>query len=117
MNPVNPITYNDVYYVEAAREMSMNPVAIRPEIHKNYARWNDTSRGGVVSIDSIETEPKDSTSPPKKIIIKTKEGEKVILWQLSLEIYNAKVKKWVYNQPEFTSHEQLQEFYLKTNFI
>ncbi len=117
MNYGNLTRYEDVYFVDAGSDSEYNSVAIRPEIHNDYMKWEDTSRGGSASIQEIEMEPKGATStPPQKITIKTEEGEKIIFWQLNLKIYNEKVRDWVYNQPKFNSDAELKNFYLKTDF-
>jgi hypothetical protein len=115
MNPINS-KYEDVYFVYAGPKSKLNPIAIRPEIHENYMKWEDTSRGGFASIAEIEMEPKDSTTNPQKILIKTLEGDKIIFLQLNLKIYNEKVRNWVYNQPKFNSDSEVKNFYLTTNF-
>ncbi len=117
MNYGDLTRYEAVYYVDAGSDSDFNLVAIRPEIHSDHMEWEDTSRGGFASIQEIEMEPKGVTStPPQKITIKTEEGDKIIFRQLNLNIYNEKVRDWVYNQPKFNSDAELKNFYLKTDF-
>lgn len=116
MNAVNLIRYEDVYYVEAGSESTFNPIAIRPTIYKDFVRWEDTSRGTIVSLVEIELEPKDAITSPQKITIKAENGDTIILWQLNLKLYNEKVKNLVYKGPEFKSDEELKKFYLINDF-
>lgn len=118
MNPVNSMKYEDVYYVEAENKKHLNPIAIRPKIFEDHIEWDDTSRGGFAKYKEIKMEPSSGGSKenPNKIIVKTNEGDRIIFCRLNLDIYNDKVKEWVYDQPEFKSEKDLKEFYLDGMF-
>lgn len=115
---INPdVSFNGVYYVESS--ISREPVAIRPHLKNHFMEWGDTSRGSHVELDSIKFTPSPREQPgsiPEKIEILSKRGEKLTLIFLSLELYNNKVKKRVAGRPEFNSQEELQNYYLNTNF-
>lgn len=115
---INPdITYNRVYYVESSE--LRNPIAIRPHLINEYMEWEDTSRGSHAKIKKIRFTPfskKDPKSIPDKIEIVTMEGEIVTLHKLTLNLYNDKVKEFVAGKPDFKTDDELQNYYLNTNF-
>ena len=120
MTPINS-KYEDVYfvYVDPKSKIKLNSIAIRPEIHpkEGFIEWEDTSRGGYASIKSIKIKkPKGSSSSPQKILIKTKEGDKIFFVQLNLKIYNERVREEVYNQPKYDSDAEVKNYYLTTDF-
>lgn len=104
--------YNHVYYVEKQKgERSFSPVAIQPVVSGKRIEWQDTSRGICLEITNINFEEDE-----EKIDIVTTDGEAITLVMLTLELYNEKVKRHVTGSPEFHSTEELQNYYLRTNF-
>ncbi len=53
---------------------------------------------------------------PKKITITTKEGDTVTPLDLTVELYNEKVKSHAIKKPTFETYEELRSYYLKHNF-
>lgn len=114
------ITYEHVYYVEA--NQYTNPIAIRPKIRNKRIEWEDTSTWGtsfrIVSIRTVPPESLDPShpTPPQSIEITTEEGFVIVLKELTVPIYNEKLKEWVAGSPEFKNDEELQHYYLTTDF-
>lgn len=115
---INPdITYNQVYYVESP--YIRNLVAIRPHIKDDLIEWEDTDRGSHASIEKIRFTPSPKEHPeaiPEKIEIITNEGEPITLRKLTLPLYDKEVREYVAGKPKFESEEELQKYYLDTNF-
>lgn len=116
-----PILFNEVYFVESKPPKSAAMIAIRPEIQAEYMEWEDTNRGHYVNIDKIKVEPDmpdndDGTFTPDKILVVSREGEKFIFSKLTLDLYNQKVREWVWGQPKFESEKELKDYYLDTDF-
>lgn len=101
-----------VYYIETnTTNRDFAPIAIAPHIIQNRIEWSDTSRGDFVFFKNIALSPSED-----KIEITTEEGDKVILKLLTLPIYNEKIRRWAAHQPIFNSDNELQDYYLTTNF-
>ena len=122
MNCDKKIHFNGVYYLESQNPM-MNPIAIRPELTPpNYIAWEDTSNGRILSFANIlingqefQTEIKDI---PTHITIIDLNGETYSLVKLTLAIFNDRLRKTVAGSEElnFQSDQEIQEYYLHTNF-
>lgn len=113
--------YNTVYYVEAAdKKMILNPLAIKPKFFDNRVEWFDTSRGNAFQIKQLIISPdlKDRTFGkwPSKIEMVTDSGKRITLVLLDIRIYNEKIKSMLARSPEFNSDQDLEEYFLNTNF-
>lgn len=111
MGSSNNHQYNHVYYVEGTGKRSFNLIAIEPRVIEKRIEWQDTSRGVCLNVINVTSEENE-----EKISILTREGEIVILTLLTLHLYNEKVKRYVAGSPEFCSTEEIQQYYLTTNF-
>lgn len=110
--------YNRVYYVHSSNpEVTMNLIAIRPIIGDHLIEWGDTSWGTRLQFKRIDIDKDKNDQYPKEIRIITKDGQEITLTLLNLENYNAHVREWVVGQISFNSDEELQQYYLKTNFL
>lgn len=107
------IIFQQVYYVESKRPR--NPVGIRPYIEKDLIEWENTSSGSYVRFSKISITPQESKLPDEIKVI-TVDGEKITFRKLTLELYNQRVKEFVAGSPDFASDEDLQNYYLETNF-
>lgn len=114
MNPV--YNYERVYFVESTQREHTNKIAIRPKIYPNKVVWENTSRGKSLDIKRVKAPENLTDEAPAEIALVDKQNKVVRLRELTLEIYNEHVKAYVAGSPEFTSNEELQEFYLKQNF-
>lgn len=122
MQPMNQDTkYNGVYYVTSSRE-NLNPVAIRPTVRGNTIQWEDTSRGITLTFTQINSPSNPASTAqasqllPEKIVLKTPGNDSVTLEKMSLVVYNRFVKDRVAGNPEFGSDQELENYYLTTNF-
>lgn len=115
---INPdVTYNQVYYVESPNVR--NPVAIRPHIKDDIIEWEDTGRGDYAAINKIRFTPSPKEHPetiPEKIEVITPQGEPITLHRLTLQLYNDEVRDYVAGKPKFSTEDELQKYYLTTNF-
>lgn len=117
---INPIKtmFNRVYYVHSPDpDLTLNLIAIRPRLMDHRIEWEDTSWGTRFEIADIDMDKGETDEYPREIKIRTKEGQKIILSLLNLENYNRHVKEWVVGQKNFNSDEELQQYYLKTDFL
>lgn len=105
---------NHVYYVETPGHT--NPVAIKPEIKSSKITWMDTSRGKVVPLGSIDNIENLQKGVFDLIEVTSERGEHYTLRKLTLKLYNEKVKPRVMLPPAFDSDEDVQNFYLKSDF-
>ena len=108
--------YDQVYFVEAPKNMPMNPVAIRPEIFESKVHWLDTSRGVILELGQIDNMDTLDETPPEVIEITTQKGYHIRLKKLTLDIYNKSVKSRVMGSPSFKSDKDVQNFYLDSDF-
>lgn len=100
---------NHAYYVEAPKDYPTNPVAIRPKVQGDIILWEDTSRGKTLRVQEIK-------ESPNRIDITTKDGLTYSLILLTKDLYDKKVKDRVMLPPSFKTDQEVQEFYLKTDF-
>jgi|ERR1700722_438586 len=109
--------YEQVYYVETTNpDRPLNLIAIRPKIIDKSIEWEDTSWGTRFEAKTIEINKGKNDIYPRVIVIYLKDGEKITLTKLILDIYNKSVKHWVAGKISFHSNEELQEYYLNTVF-
>jgi hypothetical protein len=109
--------YNSVYYVESSGDKILNPVAIRPEIFKDRIQWLDTNRGTIIKLGKIDNlDLINGQSSPELIEITSAREDHYRLIKLTLDIYNNQVTSRVANPPSFGSDEEVQNFYLNTDF-
>jgi hypothetical protein len=101
-----------VYYVETnTAKRSFNPIAIAPHSIQNRIEWYDMGRGDFVIFKTFAVSPLEDM-----IEITTEEGDQVILKLLTLPVYNERIRPWVAHQPIFISENELQNYFLTTNF-
>lgn len=115
--PPKEKVYPYVYMVESSRPRNL--VAISPRIRNERLEWEDTGRGTSVSIKEILFSmklTKENLEIPQQIEVLTEEGEEITLTYLTIELYDEKVKDFVAGQPDFINTEDLQVYYLTTNF-
>src|SRR5262245_47040829 len=93
--------FERAYFVETATTNPVNPVAIRPESFENRVQWMDTSKGKVVLLGKVENIDKFEKKPPDLIELTSKEGERYRLHNLTLDLYNKRVKDRVMLPPSF----------------
>jgi len=120
------IEYEDVYYAEIkdrlhSDEEDMDPIAIRPYIkNKNEIEWGITSPsrwGKALRAKNIEVIPSIAVNQcPESIIVKSIEGNTIVLSRLTLDLYNQKVKWQLSGTPEFTTDDEMKKYFLETNF-
>jgi hypothetical protein len=114
----HPTKIRAVYYVDSERG---NPVAISPTISKEAILWGDTSRGLRFLFTEINLSPKDivAEKPPEIIEFTLSNGHKIRLLYLTRKIFDEKVKNRVAggNLMKFSSDDELQKYYLETNFL
>ena len=122
MIPNEPtVKLGGVYYLES-QNSDMNPIAVRPEITPpNYVSWEDTSHGRIVHFTKILVdghEVRENEKLPEKIEVIDVNGNKYVLVKLTTQIFNDKLKKNVAGGESlnFTNDEELQNYYLKTDF-
>jgi len=125
---LNQIAINGVYYVEATgTERTFNPIAIRPRILGLQAdggpdkrcEWEDTLRGSHVRYNKILTKLPEEASDgklPEKISLLGSEGETVHLVLLTYDLFKEKVAPRVWGELQFSSDEDLQQYFLQTRF-
>jgi hypothetical protein len=116
---VERVMYERVYYVEDENSSTpLNPIAIRPTIQDKKISWEDTSRGQKIKVADIKLEYEDPKIKkfPKQIIILSDQGDKIILKELDVPLYNEKVKEYVVGKPSFNKDAELQGYFLTTNF-
>lgn len=114
---MNTVTYEAVYYVNSPDvSLEVNPIGIRPHIGKDKVWWDDTNptRGRSFRVKKVDI--KGADNPPKKIELITDEGKKVTLLYLTLEVYNQNVRDKVVGNINFNTNEEVQKFYLTTDF-
>jgi hypothetical protein len=113
---MNAICYNQVYYVES-EDTLVNLIAICPEVYDSRIQWQDTSKGKVVALRKITLDEQDPyTDLPNIIHVESIDGRKYTLIKLTIDIYNDKVMEQVVGQPTFKSTEEVQKFYLSSDF-
>ncbi len=116
MNNINESIYH-VYYVECSNpKLHYNPIAIRPIINEKFATWEDTSRYTKVELKSCFLDMNENEKFPNKISIVTKQGVVLTLHELTLTLFNEKIKSHVTKSPTFSSDEEVQDFYLTHDF-
>ena len=108
--------YPHVYYVESSGNLTLNPIAIRPRIIGKEIIWEDTARGMALPFTEIEILPNPSTKEPKKIEIITPDSDKVVFLLLTVNLFNQKARQRVAGNLQFKSDQDLQNYYLRTNF-
>lgn len=103
---------NKVYSLSSKDpKVQLNPIVIRPHVVNDRVEWEDTDRGGYIKFQKIEI-----SKTHKQIRITGKAGEVILLTLLTLKIYNEKLKHRVSGHPEFSSDDELMNYYLNTNF-
>lgn len=120
MDCLPPVTYEQVYFVEAAQaRRPLNPIAIKPSIQGQEILWNDTGRGVLLQASHIVCEydkPSHSAAFPDRIVITLESGATITLTALDLDLYYAKLKQNVAGQPNFETDQELRYYYLHTDF-
>lgn len=118
-SPNTPITLEGVYYVESPN-VPMGRLAIRPSFLQKQATWDDTASGMIVHLDASSPHWKEvSEKKPNALLEKIDlifRKHQVTLRFLTLELYNEKLKSKVAGHPAFSSTEELQKYYLNTDF-
>lgn len=127
-NFTEPTYFRGVYYLESQNPY-MNPIAIVPEITPpDYVAWNDTSNGRIlrfkkILLDGVELKGNlekfvVGDKLPKIIEFVAKDGQIYKLVKLTLPLFNEKLIHRVAGGEglKFKSDEELQEYYLKTDF-
>lgn len=136
------VMFNSVYLVECSRDdephirHSRAPIAIRPRIdlRAQNATWEtNSSRSEYISWDKVEgiarNQPVESQGiseqevgiinggGPDRILL-SKENHSLRLVKLTRELFDEKVRPYVAGGANlsFASDEELQKFYLSTNF-
>ncbi len=128
MEVTQPTYFKGVYYLESQNE-HMNPIAIVPELTPpDYVAWNDTSNGRILRFSKIILDGKElegnlekfveGEKVPSIIEVVDKKGEVYKLVKLTVAIFNETLKKRVAggDSLNFKSNEELQDYYLKTDF-
>ncbi|CRX37548.1 hypothetical protein [Estrella lausannensis] len=126
--PNNPMAYNGVYYAESmTKDKSVNPVAICPLVKGRSIQWGDTSQGTAKKIAEIQlfgdngesqavgAKNNDNTLP-SKIVVTTSDDEMVVLTKMTLDVYNRFVRHRVAGSPDFKSDDEVQAYFMNTNF-
>jgi len=108
---MSSITIQGVYYVDTPSKVGH--VAIRPTFQEKIARWEDTSGNRTVRLSQPM---KELPALPSRIEL-VFEKQITTLEYLTLELYNEKLKSKVVGSPTFSSTEEVQRYYLETNFI
>lgn len=114
---MQPVTYEAVYYVHTEeKSVPLNPIGIKPRIQNGKAWWDDTTPGRGRSFRITNVEMNQAETPPKKIEITTDDGKKVTLTYLTLDVYNKNVREKVVGKLNFNSDQEVQAYYLTTDF-
>lgn len=114
-------TLEAVYYVETA-DKKRGEIAIRPSFQGKNVTWDDTSNGRVVHLDAesphwTQLNKQSQNSLVEKISVVFKDHTSATLQYLTLDLYNEKLKSRVVGSPDFSSTEELQNYYLQTDFF
>ncbi|NGX59824.1 MAG: hypothetical protein KR126chlam3_00981 [Chlamydiae bacterium] len=116
-----PVSLEGVYYVESPGR-PLGHIAIRPKFREQDVEWDDTSTGISMRLDptSHHWEQLKSQAPnshlEKIAFVYSKQKKQITLRYLTLELYNEKLKSKVAGKPSFSSTEELQKYYLSTDF-
>ena len=115
-----------VYYVEVKNHETLNPIAIRPNfLSKQRLSWEDTSRGKVVSYQSVifsgatKNEIENNRKIPSEIVLSLPDDQ-IFLKLLTKEIFDKFVKPEIADSGpgiEFKDYKEVQDYYLNTNFM
>lgn len=124
----DPTYFKGVYYLES-QNPSMNLIAIVPEIvAPNYFSWGDTSNGRTVRFSKIKINGEEMKANlglnvegkdlPERIEILAINGNLYKLVKLTIDIFNKELKERVAGGEglNFNSEEELQSYYLQTDF-
>jgi len=116
-----PVILEGVYYVDSP-DMAVGHIAIRPTFTEKQATWDDTSNGMVVHLDnssSLWKQLKNRTpnSLLDRIDIVFQKNKTITLQYLTLDVFNKKLKSQVVGSPTFSNTEELQHYYLTTDFL
>lgn len=115
-------TIQAVYYVES-QNPGFNPLAIRLQIKEDQVEWEDTGHGRAVSysklffddkavVPSLET----PTIAPNRIKVISRDGKTIELTKLTLDIFKNKVHAAKKEKLNFKTDEDVQKYYLTTDF-
>ena len=116
-----PVSLEGVYYVESP-DRRLGHIAIRPKFREQDVEWDDTSTGMSMCLDptSHHWEQLKSQAPNSRLekiaLVYNKQKKQITLRYLTLELYNEKLKSNVASSPSFSSTEELQKYYLSTDF-
>jgi hypothetical protein len=112
-------TYSAVYYVLESEQGGINPLAIRPQI-KNQGKvieWEDTGHGFWSKLTtSPSTRDEMISYCPTEIIVPISDTHQLKLVYLTKEIFDKHISKNAAMQPKFETTQELQNYYLNTNF-
>ncbi len=104
-----------VYHVLSSdKEETVNLIAIRPTYNNDLIVWEDTGRGTIYSLKEPLQFPANEI--PDQIIFKAKNGNTYTLTKMTVERYNQYVREHAAGMLSFTTDEELQSYYLNTNF-
>jgi len=116
---------NAVYYAEAYGCV-INPIAIRPNFKENQCTWEDTSDRvhtttlkKILGITQSESTPIEWQQCPTRVdmwLQGEKPTKKISFTLLTLQIYNDKVRDLVAGNLKFKSDDEVQSYFLTTNF-
>lgn len=121
-------SYDKVYYVESDNpQSSRSPIAIQPQLDLFQVIWdtNTSSKETTIAIKTLEIDSKKITHfhelpnlAPRTIKILSTSGEIISLTLLTLQIFTEHVKTKVAGERNlnFTSDQEVQDYYLNTNF-
>ncbi len=113
---MNEITYDGVYYVDrGGKDVPINPIAIRPHVAQPLVWWDDTGHGRSFRVKEIKVGALQA-GRPQTLTITTQAGLTLQLHLLTRALFDDKVRATVIGNPQFASDEELQRYYLDTNF-
>ncbi len=119
---MKPIVFNTVYYVTSSDPTEVvNPIAIRPACTNEAVFWEDTGRGTYFQYQDLHLNLQDYQKtpqpvPPEEFSFVAKNGHTYTLTKLTLALFNQEVRHKAAGHPLFSSDQELQTYYLQTNF-
>lgn len=108
-----------VYYVESLNpDRRYHPLVIRPKIHKEKKRC-EWSNGEYIDFEEFVSDmnlEEIKKKPPHKFTLIDSTGDQITFVLMTVKLFNEKMSEEFPDSPIFSSDEELQKYYLYTNF-